>query len=153
MFNKEARDLAVKDCEKAVEQYNFQREQIQYYSELLFSLRKNSKKEVFQPIESFINNMKNTPVEFDKSFEEFNTELKNYDNYIKVMEAKINASDFNAGIGGGTMVMIGGGVAALGPSAALAIATTFGTASTGTAISTLSGAVATKAALAWRGCM
>lgn len=33
----------------------------------------------------------------------------------------------------------------------MAIATTYGTASTGTAISTLSGAAATKAALAWLG--
>ena len=37
------------------------------------------------------------------------------------------------------------------PSAAMWIATTFGTASTGTAISALSGAAATKAALAWLG--
>ncbi|MGW8444460.1 hypothetical protein ACWGXJ_26515 [Paenibacillus sp. S33] len=41
------------------------------------------------------------------------------------------------------------GVAAFGPTVALAIATTFGTASTGTAIATLSGAAATNAALAW----
>lgn len=46
---------------------------------------------------------------------------------------------------------VGVGVAAFGPSAAMAIATTFGTASTGTAISTLSGAAATNAALAWLG--
>ena len=43
------------------------------------------------------------------------------------------------------------GVAALAPTAALAIATTFGTASTGTAISALSGAAAANAALAWLG--
>ncbi|KRL53522.1 hypothetical protein [Furfurilactobacillus rossiae] len=42
-------------------------------------------------------------------------------------------------------------MAALGPSAAMAIATTFGTASTGTAISALGGAAATNAALAWLG--
>ena len=39
----------------------------------------------------------------------------------------------------------------MGPSAAMAVATTFGTASTGTAISALSGAAATNAALAWLG--
>jgi membrane protein implicated in regulation of membrane protease activity len=39
----------------------------------------------------------------------------------------------------------------MAPSAALWIATTFGTASTGTAISTLSGAAAANAALAWLG--
>ena len=50
-----------------------------------------------------------------------------------------------AGIGAGVAV------ATLGPSAAMGIATTFGVASTGTAISTLSGAAATNAALAWLG--
>ena len=39
----------------------------------------------------------------------------------------------------------------MGPTAAIAIATTFGTASTGTAIASLSGAAATNAALAWLG--
>jgi excinuclease ABC subunit C len=50
-----------------------------------------------------------------------------------------------AGIGAGVAV------AALGPTAAMGIATTFGVASTGTAISALSGAAATNAALAWLG--
>ncbi len=50
-----------------------------------------------------------------------------------------------AGIGTGVAV------AALGPSVAMGIATTYGVASTGTAIASLSGAVATKAALAWLG--
>lgn len=43
------------------------------------------------------------------------------------------------------------GVVLLGPAAAMGIATTFGIASTGTAISTLSGAAATNMALAWFG--
>ena len=42
-------------------------------------------------------------------------------------------------------------VASLAPSAAMWVATTFGTASTGTAISSLSGAAAESAALAWLG--
>ena len=45
----------------------------------------------------------------------------------------------------------GGLTAAWGPTAAMAFATTFGTASTGAAISTLGGAAATNAALAWLG--
>ena len=47
-----------------------------------------------------------------------------------------------AAIGSGTAISVGGQTAAMG------IATTFGTASTGTAISTLSGAAATNAATA-----
>lgn len=46
---------------------------------------------------------------------------------------------------------LGVGVVALGPTVAMGVATTFGVASTGTAISTLSGAAATNAALAWLG--
>lgn len=41
------------------------------------------------------------------------------------------------------------GVASMAPTTLMSIATTFGTASTGTAISTLSGCVAQKAALVW----
>ena len=52
------------------------------------------------------------------------------------------------GLGGGAF---GVGVAALGPTVAMGVATTFGVASTGTAISALSGAAATNAALAWLG--
>ena len=45
----------------------------------------------------------------------------------------------------------GASVAFMAPSAAMWVATTFGTASTGTAISTLSGVAAQNAALAWLG--
>jgi hypothetical protein len=48
-------------------------------------------------------------------------------------------------------VSAGVAVAALGSTAAMGVATTFGVASTGTAISALSGAAATNAALAWLG--
>ncbi len=50
-----------------------------------------------------------------------------------------------AGVGAGVAVVT------LGPTAAMGIATTFGVASTGTAISALSGAAAANAALAWLG--
>ncbi len=48
-------------------------------------------------------------------------------------------------------VTAGTAVASMAPTAAMWVATTFGTASTGTAISALSGAAATNAALAWLG--
>ncbi|MEI3177938.1 MAG: hypothetical protein V8S31_06310 [Lachnospiraceae bacterium] len=56
----------------------------------------------------------------------------------------------NAGVGS-TVGMLGVGVVTMGPTLAMGVATTFGVASTGTAISTLSGAAATNAALAWLG--
>ena len=66
--------------------------------------------------------------------------------------AEENASISKKAISGGASgVLAGIGVAALGPTAAMGVATTFGVASTGTAISALSGAAATNAALAWLG--
>lgn len=62
-----------------------------------------------------------------------------YDNAMS--KAKASGAIGSAGIG----------LATLGPTAAMGIATTFGVASTGTAISALSGAAATNAALAWLG--
>ena len=58
------------------------------------------------------------------------------------------AKNAMAGAAGGAL---GVGVAALGPTIAMGVATTFGVASTGTAISALGGAAATNAALAWLG--
>ena len=53
--------------------------------------------------------------------------------------------------GAGAGLAAGASVAFMAPTAAMWIATTFGTASTGTAIATLSGAAASNAALAWLG--
>lgn len=61
-----------------------------------------------------------------------------------------NATAKKAGAGAAG-VGVGVAVAAMGPTVAMGIATTFGVASTGTAISALSGAAATNAALAWLG--
>lgn len=65
---------------------------------------------------------------------------KEYDEFL--------AKNAMAGAAGGAL---GVGVAAFGPTVAMGVATTFGVASTGTAISALGGAAATNAALAWLG--
>ena len=56
-----------------------------------------------------------------------------------------------ASVVGVTGALAGSLTATLGPSSLMALATTFGTASTGTAISALSGVAASNAALAWLG--
>lgn len=62
--------------------------------------------------------------------------------------AKSSSAVTSVAIGG---VATGTAVATMGPSVAMAIATTFGTASTGAAISSIGGIAATNAALAWLG--
>ena len=67
------------------------------------------------------------------------------------IELEYNKADVKAA--GQCAAGVGAGVAVvtLGPTVAMGVATTFGVASTGTAISALSGAAATNAALAWLG--
>lgn len=69
-----------------------------------------------------------------------------YDYATQELEA---AKKSMAGVGVG--VAGGMAVASIAPNVAIWVATTFGTASTGTAISALSGAAATNATLAWLG--
>ena len=76
----------------------------------------------------------------DRDFQEFEKQLKKY-------------KPHKSGTGRllGTGAVTGTGVALLGPNVMLAVATTFGTASTDTAISSLGGTAAVNAALAWLG--
>jgi len=100
--------------------------------------------------ESLINSIANHPKEFDTEFEEINRERKKFTDSCEFAERELKAAREAAG-GAGAGAAAGATVAFMAPTAAMWIATTFGTASTGTAISTLSGAAATNAALAWLG--
>lgn len=89
------------------------------------------------------------PQDLRQDVEEIKIAVMNFNREIeeikKLDEKNVGGKVAAAGVAAGV------GTAALGPSAAMAIATTFGTASTGAAIGTLSGAAATNAALAWLG--
>jgi len=116
----------------------------------LFLLRQKCSKDLIARGEHFINRLANTPKEFDKSWSELKAEIAEFDDVVEKLEEEYRASHVGKGTAAAG-VAVGAGVAAFAPTAALAIATTFGTASTGTAIATLSGAAATNAALAWLG--
>ena len=83
-------------------------------------------------------------------FEEIETNREKFQGTLDFSQRELQAAREAAG-GAGAGLAAGATVAFMGPSAAMWVATTFGTASTGTAISTLSGAAATNAALAWLG--
>ena len=101
-------------------------------------------------VEALVNSIANHPKSFDTDFEEINTSRKQFIDNCSFAERELQNA--RAAVGGaGAGLAAGSAVAFMAPTAAMWIATTFGTASTGTAISTLSGAVATKAALAWLG--
>ena len=102
-------------------------------------------------IQDLFDEIRNVPTEKKLQYEELKNVRLNWKQQAeKIATDYKNSAAKNAG-GGAAGVGVGVAVAALGPTAAMGIATTFGVASTGTAISTLSGAAATNAALAWLG--
>jgi TolA-binding protein len=117
----------------------------------LFELRQESSVEVIRECESYLSSLASAPKELDRSVSELKTEFQDFQKEIREVEAEAEGVDKVSGSTAGAGAAAGAGVAAMGPSAAMAFATTFGTASTGTAISSLSGAAATNAALAWIG--
>ena len=105
-------------------------------------------------IQEEFDKVQNIPNEEKMRYEELKQIRLNWknqvDEIIKKYEEIKNKDAAAAGVAG---VGIGAGVAvaALGPGVAMGIATTFGVASTGTAISALSGVAAMNAGLAWLG--
>ena len=97
-------------------------------------------------VESLVNSIANRPKFFDAEFEEIRLERDSFLNTCDFGQRELQAAREAAGGAGA-----GASVAFMAPTAAMWVATTFGTASTGTAISALSGAAATNAALAWLG--
>lgn len=101
-------------------------------------------------VENLINSIANHPKEFDSDIAEINLSKKEFRDVCDFAREELAAAQGPA-VGASAGVAGGVAVVSLAPSAAMWIATTFGTASTGTAISTLSGAAAQSAALAWLG--
>lgn len=97
-----------------------------------------------------INSIANTPKSFEADFREIEIHKRDFLQAEDFAEQDLEAARRSA-TGVGVGVTAGAAIASIAPTAAMWVATTFGTASTGTAISTLSGAAASKAALAWLG--
>lgn len=134
---------------RAVEKYNATYEVVQKQCDTLYTKRKTSLTLIDQ-ITELINSIANSPKEFGAKLiriKEEQLKFKQTEEYaIEAVKANVKSGiSVAAGAAAGTAV------ASFGPTAAMWTATTFGTASTGTAISALSGAVQTKAALAWLG--
>lgn len=151
MFNAAMKEEAVTALNDAQTQHEIEAKVVGEASARLFELRRSSSEQIIAQVEGYINSLANSPKEFDKTFSEYRAEFETFSEIIAAIEEEAAKTGARAGAGAAAGVATGIGVAAFAPSAAMAIATTFGTASTGTAISTLSGAAATNAALAWLG--
>lgn len=137
------------ELEKAVAVYNKEYNTLSDTGIALFYQRKKTI-DLIDNVEFLINSIANHPKEFDKKIKEIKVIKNNFKqicDFTKKELEQVQKSAFTAGVG----VTGGLAVTSLAPSAAMWVATTFGTASTGNAISALSGAAANSAALAWLG--
>lgn len=151
MFKTGVKNEALAALEKAEAEYSDLCKKTQIKAEDLFKLRQSTSLELIPAVEAYVNSLANTPKDFDKSFAEYKAEFTVFNSILHQLEAAAKEAQIKAGGGAAIGIAAGVGTAAFAPTAAMAVATTFGTASTGTAISTLSGAAASKAALAWLG--
>lgn len=136
-------EAAKERTERALEQTNHKIQELGLYSGEIY--------ETITKLQSLFDQIANVPNEQLRSYKKIKEMSLNWKTQVERIE-----SDFNKVVATNTSaraVGLGAGMAVLtiGPKAAMGVASTFGVASTGTAISTLSGAAATNAALAWLG--
>ncbi len=101
-------------------------------------------------IENLVNSIANHPKDFDTEIAEIKTHRETFTDTCEFAKQELETAKKSI-LGAGAGVATGAAIVSVAPSVAMWVATTFGTASTGTAISALSGAAATNAALAWLG--
>ena len=101
-------------------------------------------------VEDLVNSIANRPKDFDTDIAEIQTNRESFTGVCEFAKAELDAAKKSA-LSAGAGVATGAAVVSVAPTVAMWVATTFGTASTGTAISALSGAAAQSAALAWLG--
>ena len=150
MLNSDYRDAAARDLEKADAAYGAAFKKAAMDMERLHNSRLTAIRTI-QHMERYIVALANRPRDFDRQLGEIRLRYVRFqDTCRQLREAEQRGQE--TAVGFGMAGALGGaGVAALGPTAAMSVAMTFGTASTGTAIASLSGAAATNAALAWLG--
>lgn len=115
----------------------------------LLRLRERST-DLIELVELLVNSIANTPKSFATDFDEIDLHRARFRAAEEFAREDLEAARLSA-VGAGAGFTAGAAVASMAPTAAMWVATTFGTASTGTAISALSGAAASQAALAWLG--
>lgn len=151
MLNEKLKQSALQDLERENQLY------INVFSKTIKSMERlqrsrESAVRLILDTERYIKRLANRPRDFDNQIKDINFRYTDFNKriaQIREIDRKNQDTKYNHSIGTTTLLGVGG--ASFAPSAAMAIAMTFGTASTGTAIASLSGVAATNAALAWLG--
>lgn len=151
MLNEDYKAAAIEGLEKANSYYTTEFKRTIDNMTRLFQSRQRAVQTI-QKIELYVNILANKPREYESKIGEIKICYLDFNNRIdEIKRLDEKEQDLHRDRGMGAGVLLGTSTAAFAPSAAMAIAMTFGTASTGTAIASLSGVAATNAALAWLG--
>lgn len=149
LLNLDRKKRALEIHQRAVDKYNSTYEKLQNSGNRLYMKRKDAIL-LIEDIEKLINSIANTPKEFETTLGKIRAERDQFSSTDSYAEEAYK-STLKAGVGMAAGVGGGAAIAGMAPNAMMWIATTYGTASTGTAISALSGAAMEKAAAAWLG--
>ena len=143
MARKSKLELAQVEFNEAMKRCNERINELGTHTDIIY--------EALNRIQALFDRIRNVPSDKKLEYEKLVEIRCNWKKQVDIIQEDYNSvikKESALGAGG---VGLGVSVAALGPTAAMGVATTFGVASTGTAISALSGATATNAALAWLG--
>lgn len=152
MLNEGYKQQAINDLKKIDNEYTLTFKKTISNMERLHNTRTICIRTI-QYIERYIIGLANRPRNYDTKLGEIKVRYVKFIDTIREIQEleKIQNEQYTSKKAGIAGALLGAGTATLTPTAAMAVAMTFGTASTGTAIVSLSGAVATNAALAWLG--
>ncbi|MDC8787123.1 hypothetical protein [Roseateles koreensis] len=155
LFYRDSATEATAALNVAIADYNATHYAVVDAAKSLFNLRKQVGEILVPHAAEFVDQIHDAPTEIRDVFTKFAHEFSAFSNVGHVVSKQIEQASFNNGRGefvvAGASSVLGAGVALGGPPAAIAIATTFGTASTGAAISSLYGLALTNATMAWLG--
>lgn len=139
MFFSDAKNQMEEKLEQERKEYQKVFQETLSHCEVLCEVRKGAVA-TLHSCEEYIQAISNRPYEYDLKSKKINQDYQKFEKQLK--KYKYKSPRNKSGMMLGRSTAAGAGVALLGPNVALAAATTFGTASTGAAISSLSGAAA-----------
>lgn len=149
MFNSALKKEALAIHEKTLKKYNATYNEMTASAEELYKQRIEAAAKI-KKIEAVVNSIANTPKEYDTKMGKVRQQMEDFRKTQEYAQEAYEAA-VKAGKNIASGAAAGLGVATMAPTALMGIATTFGRAATGTAIASLSGAAAQKAAVAWLG--
>lgn len=140
----------ISELRNLIEQYEKKKERVILKSSSLMRVKETLQFQIQKSIELFEKTKDDLNFDLPNVFVDVKSDFLDYENKLVKLKKEFKQTQGD-NIKAGATIATGAAVAVGGPAAIMAIATTFGTASTGATIASLGGAAATNAALAWLG--